>query len=81
MSEQKISKPNRGALFRNKNKREGHNDPDYKGEVHVEGIEYWVNSWIQEGKSGKYMSMSLRKKDDMPAKPAPAVVTDDEIPF
>jgi hypothetical protein len=80
----------KGALFKNKNKREGKQDPEYKGSATIGGIEYWVSSWINTSKAGeKYMALSFTPKDpDASRAKAPATVSagtdpefDDEIPF
>jgi len=80
---------NRGALFKNV-KKETEQQPDYKGNLNVGGVEYWVSSWLKVSKTGeKYMSLSVTAKDaPKPAqtKPAPVVKQsladmDDEIPF
>lgn len=61
----------RGALFKNKNMREGKKDPEYKGSATIGGVEYWVSSWINTSKAGeKYMALNFKAKDAQPA-PAP----------
>lgn len=57
---------NRGVLFKGKKAQTNH--ADYEGSLNVEGVDYWLNAWIKEGKSGKFMSVSIRKKQ-APAKP------------
>lgn len=73
-----------GALFRNDNKSKD-TDRDFQGEVTVEGREYWISSWINEGKGGrKYFKLKLKPKDAAPAKPAPQQsnsFTNEDIPF
>lgn len=58
----------RGVLFKNADKqKETH--PDYKGSVIVDGVEYWLSSWIKTSKKGdKFMSLSIQPKEQ--AKPA-----------
>jgi hypothetical protein len=83
----------RGVLFKNDDKREGKQDPDYTGNCQIndaEGneVEYWLNGWIKTSKKGtKFMSLSLKPKDER-RKPKEAVIAiaetpafDDEIPF
>ena len=73
-----------GALFRN-DKKSKETDRDFQGEVTVEGKEYWISSWINEGKEGrKYFKLKLKPKDAAPAKPAPQQsnsLTNEDIPF
>jgi len=79
----------RGALFKNKNMREGKKDPEYKGSATIGGVEYWVSSWINTSKAGeKYMSLNFKPKEAKPAEapanvpqPASALEFDDAIPF
>jgi hypothetical protein len=52
----------------------------------VAGVEYWLSSWIKEGKNGKFMGLALMPKDEsrMPAKATTSnSVTDmdSDIPF
>jgi hypothetical protein len=74
---------NRGVLFKN-DRKENDKHPDYTGSMNVDGIEHWLSAWIKEGKKGKFMSLSLRPKDEPKAAPKRVVDTsdmDDEIPF
>lgn len=56
---------NSGVLFKNK-KKEQPNHPDYEGSCEIDGVQYWLKSWIKEGKQSgeKFMSLSFRPKDD-----------------
>lgn len=58
---------NRGALFKNDNKEQD-NHPDYKGSINVNGVEYWISSWLKTSdKTGKkFMSLSVKQKEDAP---------------
>lgn len=79
---------NRGVLFKN-DRKEQPNQPDYKGNINVAGVEMWLSAWIKEGQNGKFMSLSVTPKEAPAAQPAraaarPAARTpgdDDEIPF
>jgi len=54
---------NRGALFKNEKKTEDRH-PDYRGNINVAGVDYWLDAWIKESKVGrKFMSLSVKKKD------------------
>jgi hypothetical protein len=80
---------NRGTLFKNDDKQEpGHSD--YNGSINVDGVEYWLNAWIKEAKSGKkFMSLSVKpklSKSMMAPKPEPKGMEaiqgmSDDIPF
>lgn len=82
-------KDNSGVLFKN-DKKESDRHPDYKGNIRVAGVDYWLSSWINTSKSGqKYMSVSVQPKDQAhqqgidQAKAATAPVEDfkDDVPF
>lgn len=76
---------NRGVLFKN-DRKENDNHPDYRGSVNVSGVEYWLSAWIKESDKGKFMSLSVKPKEEKPQKPAqatrqPAYGDDDPPPF
>jgi hypothetical protein len=78
---------NRGTLFKN-DRKESDSHPDYKGSINVNGEELWLSAWIKDGKSGKFMSLSVKPKEGQkapqkPVKQAPkAAVEDfDDTPF
>lgn len=75
---------NRGVLFKN-DKREQDNHPHYRGSINVNGEEFWLSAWLKESEKGKFMSLSVKPKEDAPAaKPHPKKVADiphDDIPF
>jgi|TARA_R100000426_G_C4782820_1_gene95392 uncharacterized protein (DUF736 family) len=55
---------NGGALFPNdKKQKESH--PDYRGNINVDGTEYWIKGWKKTAKTGmRFLSLSLTKKED-----------------
>ncbi len=60
-----ITKPfktNSGFLFKN-DRKEQERQPDYTGNLNIEGQEYWLSGWIKEGKSGKFMGLALSPKE------------------
>ena len=74
---------NRGVLFRNE-KKETEKHADYRGELNVDGTEFWLSAWVKESKNGKkFMSLSVKPKDEAP-KRAPKKHDDDidsDLPF
>ena len=76
---------NSGVMFKN-DKREKESHPHYKGNVRVNGQEYWLSAWIKEGKNGKFMGLALSPKEETAqapqAKPKAGFDDmDDGIPF
>ena len=53
---------NRGVLFRAKD-RKSDKHPEYSGSVNIEGVEYWLDGWVKDGKSGKFFSLSVKPKE------------------
>ena len=54
---------NSGVLFKN-DKKENEKHPDYKGNIMVDGNEYWLSAWIKEGKTGKFMGLAVSPKEE-----------------
>lgn len=81
---------NTGALFKADKKSERH--PDYTGSAEINGVEYYVSSWIKQSKAGKnFMSMSFTPKEQQQRQSQPTHVNkivdkvvndlDDDLPF
>jgi hypothetical protein len=55
---------NRGALFKNIDKEQP-THCDYRGDLNVNGEEFWLSAWLKESKAGtKYLSISVRPKQE-----------------
>ena len=55
---------NGGAIFPN-DKKQKDSHPDYRGNINVEGTEYWLKGWKKTSKTGmKFLSLSLTKKEE-----------------
>lgn len=67
---------NRGSLFKNRSK-EKDSDSDYSGEIMVDGVVYFIDSWINDYANGKYLSLRVKRKDKQPD----VVEYDDDIPL
>jgi uncharacterized protein (DUF736 family) len=52
-----------GSLFRN-DRKERDTHPDYKGSALINGVDHWLDAWINEDRNGnKYMSLKLKPKE------------------
>lgn len=79
-------KPNTGSLFRN-DRKESDTHPDYKGSALLNGVEHWLDAWINTAKDGsKYMSLKFKPKeartpDGSQGAPMSREELDDDVPF
>ena len=73
---------NSGTLFKN-DKKAKDTDPAYKGQINVEGIEYWMSSWVKTSKQGaSFKSIKLTSKDRQISEPTrKAADLPDDLPF
>jgi hypothetical protein len=75
---------NSGVLFK-ADKVDNDRAPQYKGNITVEGKDYWISAWVKEGKSGKFMGLAVSPKEST-AKPserskATGFDDDSDLPF
>ena len=81
---------NSGMLARNEN-RKTDKHPEYTGSLNVNGVDYWVSAWVNEGKAGgkmegkKYFSLKVNPKEGGGSASPGRSFTDnialDDIPF
>ena len=77
---------NKGTLFKNDNAKK-ETDPSHKGQINVNGTEYWLSAWVKESKKDgkKFFSLSLTPKDRDVQQPTrrdlPVDEDEDGIPF
>ena len=77
-----MQRDNSGVLFRS-DKIENERSPQYKGNITVDGKDYWISAWVKEGKSGKFMGLAVSPKEEYQPKQAPkkASFDDESMPF
>ena len=80
---------NRGAIWPNRDMREGKSDPEFTGSLNVEGVDYWVSAWKRKPgakDNAPSLSFSIKPKGEKQAQrsshaaPEPEPF-DDDIPF
>ena len=86
---------NSGMMARNEN-RKTDKHPEFSGSINVEGTDYWLSAWVNEGKPGgklegkKYFKFELKRKDSVQSsgggvqrmeRPSYGNIESDDIPF
>lgn len=63
---------NRGVLWINDRKKRDE-QPDYRGQINVDGVEYWCSMWVDPTVSGKRppIILSFHLKEDPGAEKTP----------
>jgi hypothetical protein len=64
----KYDNTNKGVLFKN-DRKDSDRHPDYTGNINVDGVEFWLSAWIKEGQRGKFMSLSIKPKEEQRQQP------------
>ena len=64
---------NSGALFKN-DKQGNDNWPDYRGQINVNGEDFWISAWLKTSKKDgkKYMSLAIQPNDKKQSSRQPA---------
>jgi len=83
-----VQKNLKGNLFKN-TKKESETQPDYTGSAKVNEVDYAMSAWINDGKNGKYLSVSFTSIAELQAKGIGQVkeavennvMPEDDIPF
>ena len=76
---------NRGTLSKN-DRKEKPTHADYRGQITVDGKDYWLDAWLKDGPKGKFISLSVKPKlvagdSQLSVSPAAAPSFDADIPF
>ena len=81
MDNKQNQRDNSGVLFKS-DKIENERSPQYKGNITVDGKDYWISAWVKEGKSGKFMGLAVSPKEEYQPKQAPKKASfDEDLPF
>ena len=71
-----FDKMNRGTLRKNEKKAEDWH-PDYRGDVNVEGTDYWLDATLKQWPDGtRYMAVKVRRKEPRSDAPRSVLVPD-----
>lgn len=81
---------NRGQIWKN-DRKEADTQPDFKGDINIEGVEYWISAWKRSpdaSPKAPALKITVTKKEAKPEQSPPAHDTtgadvgfDDDIPF
>ncbi len=68
---------NSGVLFKNTKKTE-EKQPDYTGNIFIEGKDLRLAAWIKQGKQGNFLSIKVSEQKE---KKETAQTSNDDMPF
>tara|TARA_R110000824_G_scaffold23317_2_gene83899 strand:+ start:1125 stop:1361 length:237 start_codon:yes stop_codon:yes gene_type:complete len=72
---------NRGVLFKN-DRKEKDSHPDYRGNIEIEGKEFYIKGWKKESKKGTaFLSLAVDAKSAAAPKAPSQVDANDTDPF
>jgi hypothetical protein len=70
-----------GSLFKN-DRKTNESQPDYKGKIKINDVEYWQSAWINKSATGAtYMSFKYQPIEAASPAPAPSKEQDSDTPF
>ena len=67
-----------GVLFKN-DRKEKETHADYRGEIRINGQDFWLSCWIKDGQKGKFFSLAAKPKDGTAERPAEFVAKAKEV--
>ena len=71
-----VHKNNRGSMFKNTDKLDS--GSDYSGVLNIEGVHYFIDGYINESERGKFLGLSIKKKNKQPEPDTERVAADVE---
>lgn len=61
------NKQNRGSMFENNRKTDGDSKPDFRGDIDIEGVTYWISGWkAMTGNGKKRISLAVQRQEQRP---------------
>lgn len=73
-------KENQVTIFKNKHKK-AENQPDYKGQVNIDGEIKEIALWVKEGKSEKFFSGKISEKREKQEPKKDSMYENNDLPF